>query len=134
MGLLDALLGNLMSGPKGSQQRALMAIVLQLLQQSGGLQGLLRQMQKSGYGGQMQSWIGTGQNQPISPDVLSEILGPGRLQEIAQQLGMSQQEVAGSVAETLPDVVDRMTPEGRIPADNDDLVARTLEMLQQKSQ
>ena len=101
-----------------------------LLQQNGGLPGLLRQMQQRAYGGQMQSWIGTGQNQPISPDALSQILGQGRLQELAQQFGMPQQDVAGGVANTLPDVVDRMTPAGSIPDDQDDLVARTLEMLQ----
>jgi len=129
MGLLDAVLGHMLSGPKGSQQRALIAVVLSLLQQSGGLQGLLRRMQQSGYGGQAQSWIGTGQNEPISPDVLSEILGKGRLQELAQQLGMSQQDVASNIAQALPNVVDRMTPEGSIPADSDDLVARTLDEL-----
>ena len=102
MGLLDAVAWQLDERAEGDRNSVpLMAIVLQLLQQNGGLQGLLRQMQQSGYGGQVQSWIGTGQNQPISPDVLSQILGQGRLQELAQQLGMSQQDVAGSVAQTL---------------------------------
>jgi uncharacterized protein YidB (DUF937 family) len=132
MGLLDAILGNLMSGPKGSQQRALIAVVLQMLQQSGGLQGLMRQMQKSGYGNQVQSWIGTGQNMPITPDVLAEILGQGRMSEMAQQLGMSKEDVAGRLSQALPDVVDRMTPQGRIPDDQDELVARTLEELTRK--
>lgn len=132
MGLLDAILGNVMSSPQGGQQRALIAVVLQMLQQSGGLQGLMRQMQQSGYGDQAQSWVGTGQNMPISPDVLSQILGQGRMQDIAQQLGMSNQDVAGQMAQALPDVVDRMTPQGRIPDDQDDLVARTLQELMGK--
>jgi uncharacterized protein YidB (DUF937 family) len=129
MGFLDAILGNMMGGPQGSQQRALIAMVLQMLQQSGGLQGLLRQMQGSGYGEQAQSWIGTGQNMPITPDILAQILGQNRVHEMAQQLGMSDQDAAGRMAEALPDVVDRMTPQGRIADDQDDLVARTLEEL-----
>lgn len=132
MGLLDAILGNLMSGPQGSQQRALIAVVLQMLQQGGGLQGLLQKMQQSGYGNQVQSWIGTGQNMPITPDVLAEILGQDRMREMAQQLGMSRQDVADRMSQALPDVVDRMTPQGRIPDDQDDLVAKTLEELTRK--
>ena len=129
MGLLDAILGNVLSGPKGSQQQALIAMVLQVLQQSGGLQGLMRQMQQQGYGDQVNSWIGTGQNMPIPADALSQIFGQGRLQDIAQQLGMSRDDVADRMSQALPDVVDRMTPQGRIPDDQDDLVARTLEEL-----
>ena len=132
MGLLDAILGNLMSGPQGSQQRALIAVVLQMLQQSGGLQGLLQKMQQSGYGSQVQSWIGTGQNMPITPDVLAEILGQDRMRDMVQQLGMSREDVAGRMSQALPEVVDRMTPQGRISDDQDDLVARALEELTRK--
>jgi uncharacterized protein YidB (DUF937 family) len=147
MGLLDSLLGGLMQGGMGgTQQRdsgmsgmggmggvggaAIIGVVLQLLQQNGGLQGMLSKMQQSGLGDQAQSWIGTGQNQPISPDALSQVFGQGNVSQIAQQLGMSHQDAAGALAQALPQVVDRMTPDGSIPADHDDLVARTLEQLQ----
>ncbi len=88
MGLLDGLLGEVMNGMQGrmpgTQQgnagsalggSAIMMIVLQLLQQNGGIGGLLARMQQAGYGGQAQSWVGTGQNQPIPPDALSQIFG-----------------------------------------------------------
>ena len=136
MGLLDGLLGGLIRGGMQGDLRGglrggvpVVQILLQLLQQSGGLEGLMRQMQRSGYGSQAQSWVGTGQNQAIPPDALSQIFGQGRLQEIAQQLGMSQAEAQSTLAQALPQVVDHMTPDGSIPPDHDDLVARTLDEL-----
>ncbi len=144
MGLLDGLLGGLMSGGlSGARDRgggmggmggmgtaAIIGIVLQLLQRSGGIGGLLQRMQQAGAGPHGQSWVGTGQNMPISPDMLSQIFGHGQMDEIAQQLGVSRDEAASTVAQALPDVVDRMTPSGTIPPDSDDLVARTLQELQ----
>jgi len=143
MGLLDSLLGGLTrggqsgdtggSGLGGVGTAAVVAMILQLVQRNGGLQGVLQKMQQAGMGQQSQSWVGTGQNQPISPDVLSQIFGQGQLSQIAQQLGMSHQEAASTVAEALPQVVDHMTPAGAIPPDQDDLVARTLQDLQQRT-
>ena len=138
MGLLDGLLGSMMGGMAGQQPQAqgggqLVQLVLQLLQQNGGIEGLLAKMQQAGYGDQAQSWIGTGQNQPVPADVLAQILGQGQLSEIAQQLGMSREDAAGGFAQALPDVVDRMTPQGRIPEDTNDLVAQTLAKLRQQS-
>ncbi|MFO1395587.1 MAG: YidB family protein [Burkholderiales bacterium] len=148
MGLLDGLLGEVMGGlqgrmpgtmddarstpgglPGGMGKSALLMMVLQLLQQNGGIGGLLSRMQQSGYGGQAQSWIGTGQNQPIPPDAMSQIFG-GQLGQIAQQLGMSHEQAASEVSQALPEVVDRMTPQGSIPAGDNDIVAQALQMLQ----
>ena len=147
MGLLDGLLGEVMNGMQGRMpgsmddhqqagglaggmgKSALLMMVLQLLQQNGGIGGLLSRMQQSGYGGQAQSWIGTGQNQAIPPDALSQIFG-GQLGNIAQQLGVSHEQAASEVSQVLPDVVDRMTPQGSIPAGDDDIVGQALQMLQ----
>ena len=108
----------------------LIAILLQVLQQHGGLGGLLSQFQRAGYGKQADSWVSTGQNQPIDGDVLSQVLGAGTLDRIAGQLGLPRREAADQVASALPDVVNRMTPQGSVPANGDDLVARALEILQ----
>ncbi|MFO1311178.1 MAG: YidB family protein [Burkholderiales bacterium] len=143
MGLLDGLLGELMGGGQQDPRQqgglgglggaaggaALIGIVLQMLQRNGGLGGLLSQMQQAGYGTQAQSWIGTGQNEAIPPDALSKIFGQGQIQDIARELGLPHDQAASSVARALPDVVDRMTPNGAIPHDSDDLVARTLQEL-----
>ena len=103
-----------------------------MLQQNGGLQGLLAKAQQAGYGEQVQSWIGTGQNMPIDAGALSQIFGHGQLGQIAQQLGVSRDEATGQLAQTLPQMVDEMTPQGQIPADHDDFVSRTLAILQQQ--
>jgi len=140
MGLLDGLLGGLMGGGMGDPRQrsgglggigtaAIIGIVLQLLQRNGGLGGLLQRMQQTGAGPQGQSWVGTGQNMPISPDMLSQIFGQGQMDDIARQRGVSHEEAATTVAQALPDVIDRMTPAGSIPDDSDDLVSRTLQEL-----
>jgi len=137
MGLLDGMLGNVLGGMMGGGQQGgeqgqspLLAIALQVLQQNGGLQGMLGKFQQAGFGDQAQSWVGTGQNMSISPDVLQQVLGSGQLGKIAQQLGMSQQDAAGGLAQMLPGVVDQMTPQGQIPDNDNDLVSQALAMLQ----
>jgi len=98
MGMLDGLLGSLMGGMTGDgtggKQNPLLQIALQLMQQNGGLQGVLGKFQQAGYGAQADSWVSTGQNQPINADALSQVLGHGQLSQIAQQLGLSQGAVA----------------------------------------
>jgi len=139
MGLLDGLLGQVMGGMTGGgqsptqaqAQNPLLQIVLQMLQQNGGLSGMLGKMQQAGYGQQAQSWIGTGENMPIDAGALSQIFGQGQLGQLAQQLGVSREEASGELAQMLPQVVDQMTPAGQIPDNNSDLVNQALAMLQQ---
>ncbi len=135
MGLLDGLLGNVIGGMMRGGQSAptrnpLLQIALRILQQSGGLQGMLGKFQQAGFGEQAQSWISPGQNMPISPDALSQIFGQGQLGRIAQQLGMSNDEAADGLAQVLPNVVDEMTPQGQIPDNDTDLVSRALAILE----
>ena len=138
MGLLDGLLGSMMGSTSGGQQSAqggsqLMQIALQLLQQNGGLQGVLAKFQQAGYGAQANSWVSTGQNQPINADVLSQVLGHGQLGQIAQQLGMSHGDAAGGLASLLPQMIDKMTPQGQVPDDHNDMVAQALALLTKKT-
>ena len=81
----------------------------------GGLGGLINAFQRNGMGDQMQSWIGSGQNMPISPDQLQQVLGQGTLGQIAQQLGLSPQASASGLSELLPQLIDRLTPNGQAP-------------------
>jgi uncharacterized protein YidB (DUF937 family) len=135
MGLLDGLLGNLMGGMMGGSQQAqgsnpMIQMALQLLQQNGGIEGVLAKFQQAGLGQHAQSWISSGQNMPIPADALSQIFGQGQMGQIAQQLGMSHEDVASGLAQTLPGVVDEMTPQGQIPENHSDLVAQALAILQ----
>jgi uncharacterized protein YidB (DUF937 family) len=138
MGLLDALLGQVMGGmmsgaqssPGAQGQNPLLMMALRMLQQNGGLQGVLGKFQQAGYGDHAQSWIGTGQNMPVTPDILSQIFGQGQLGQIAQQMGMSHDEAAGGLAQALPQVMDHLTPHGHITDDSNDLVAQALAILE----
>jgi uncharacterized protein YidB (DUF937 family) len=81
----------------------------------GGLQGITQMLSKNGMGQQVQSWIGTGQNQPISGADVQRAVDPQKLQQMAQQQGMSPEEYSKHVAQALPDMVDQATPEGMVP-------------------
>jgi uncharacterized protein YidB (DUF937 family) len=137
MGMLDGLLGSLMSGTQDGgttqQHNPLVLVALQVLQQNGGLQGMLGKFQQAGYGAQADSWVSTGQNQSITADALSQVLGHGQLAQIARQLCLPQGEAAGGLASMLPQVIDRMTPQGQLPADHNDVVARALALLTSKT-
>ena len=139
MGILDSLIGGILGGGVAtdasgqSSTNPLVAMALQLVQQNGGLAGIVGKFQQAGYGAQADSWVSTGQNLPISGDALSQVLGQGQLGQIAQQLGMSHGDVAGGLASLLPQLVDRMTPQGQIPGNHQDLVAQALSLLQQRT-
>ncbi|MBU6486144.1 MAG: DUF937 domain-containing protein [Betaproteobacteria bacterium] len=137
MGLFDGVLGSLMGGavggqlPQGAQaQSPLLRMALQLLQQNGGLQGVLGKFEQAGLGQQAQSWIGTGKNLPIDASAITQVFDRGQLGQIAQQLGITHEQAEGQLAQALPQVVDKLTPQGQIPENHSDLVNQALAMLQ----
>ncbi|HET7262899.1 MAG TPA: YidB family protein [Casimicrobiaceae bacterium] len=135
VGLLDGVLGNVMGGLLGGQsaqggQNPLMQMALQMLQQNGGLQGVLGKFEQSGLGQQAQSWVGTGPNQSIDGGALSQVFGSGQIGQIAQQLGLSHDQAAGQLAQVLPQVIDKLTPQGQVPDNHSDLVNQALALLQ----
>lgn len=81
----------------------------------GGLGGLLHSFEQNGMGQTAQSWIGSGQNQPVAPTQVQQAIGPDMIRELAQRTGRSEQEVAQQLAQELPDIVNRLTPQGRMP-------------------
>jgi uncharacterized protein YidB (DUF937 family) len=96
----------------------------------GGLGALLEQMQQAGLGDQARSWVGTGQNMPISPDAMSQIFGEGGIGAIARQAGLSPQETSEGLSELLPDVVNHVTPTGEVP--DFDQLSRSVEDLRRR--
>lgn len=127
MGLLDSLVGAALGGqhdnaPQGSgsglDPQMLIGIVSALMNQAGGLSGILSKLQQAGLGDAAQSWVGTGANQPVSADALGGALGPDLMGMIAKQLGGNQQQAAGTMADLLPGLIDKLTPQGQVPADN----------------
>jgi uncharacterized protein YidB (DUF937 family) len=82
----------------------------------GGLGGLLEKLQSAGHGETVKSWLGPGQNQPIEPGQLGSALGQKNIGAAAQQAGVSEQEFLSQLAQVLPQFVDKLTPNGRIPS------------------
>ena len=109
-GGLGGLLGGLLGGNAQVQQQA-------GTQMAGGLGNLTGMLSQLGLGDQVQSWIGTGQNMPVTAEQIQNSLGQnGTLGQIANQAGVSETEAAGGLAELLPGLINKLTPNGQINA------------------
>lgn len=125
MGLMD-MLGGLASQAlggsspnQGQAPAALVQAVVGMLgnhAQGGGLAALVQQFEQAGLGQQVQSWIGTGQNLPISADQVKQALGSGTLGQLAQAAGLSHDDAAAHLAQVLPALIDHVTPQGQVPS------------------
>ena len=103
------------------------ASLQKLVSSSGGLQGLTSKLASSGLGQQVQSWVGNGQNQPVSGSQVQDAMDPSQIHEMSQQSGMSHEETADHVAQALPPMVDKATPEGQMPAPQNDPFSKGME-------
>ncbi len=134
MGLLDQIAGGLLKQvlSSGTAQNTLLETVMSLIKDSGsgGIGGLAETLTNSGLGDEVSSWIGQGENLPISPEQILQVLGSGQIQEIADKIGVSTDEASGGLAEILPQIVDQLTPDGDVP--DDDLLSQGLSMLGDK--
>jgi uncharacterized protein YidB (DUF937 family) len=86
---------------------------------SGGLGDLLNQLQQSGHGETANSWVGKGDNKPIAPGDLANALGADQIQSLSAQSGLSRDELLSGLSQYLPQVVDHLTPDGRLPTENE---------------
>ena len=86
---------------------------------SGGLGDILKQLQQSGHGDTANSWVGPGQNKPIAPGDLAKALGADQINGLMSQTGLSRDELLSGLSQQLPDVINHLTPDGRLPTDNE---------------
>ncbi len=86
---------------------------------SGGLGDLLRQFQQNGQGDAANSWVGRGENKPIAPGDLANALGADQINSLASQSGLSRDELLRGLSQYLPQVIDHLTPEGRLPTERE---------------
>ena len=124
MGLFDSIAGDLLgsiSNLSAEHHAGLLDAVSGLLNnpQVGGVSGLIEAFEKQGLGGVIASWVGSGQNLQISPEQIQAVLGDEHIQGIAQKLGLSTQDVASHLSQLLPSIIDKMTPNGQVPAQQD---------------
>jgi uncharacterized protein YidB (DUF937 family) len=131
MGLLDIVTGMLagqqgqtgmagMAGSGGSSGHPdLMSAVIAMLGNDapgGGLLGMMQKFQAHGMGDQMNSWISSGQNLPVSPDQLTRVLGNDQMSQLAEKFGLSTGDLGAQLSQMLPHAVDNLTPDGQVPA------------------
>lgn len=155
MGLLDGLLGAALGGNRGQTQtqdplssilggltggggtgtgsggNLLLQLALMMLQRNGGLDGVLGKFREAGMGAQADSWVSNGQNMNLSPDQLQQIFDSGSLNDIASQLGMSQNQAGSAMSQMLPELINQLTPQGQVTSESNNSIAEALESLAQ---
>jgi uncharacterized protein YidB (DUF937 family) len=153
MGLLDSILGQVLGGAQPQPQEggvgslggpgglgdlgAVAGALGGLLANNGsqgGLAGLVSKFEQAGLGDVIGSWIGTGQNAPISGGQLHDVLGSDAVSEIAQKLGVNSATLLPMLATLLPMAIDHLTPKGQVPAqglgNHDELLSQLSGLLQ----
>jgi uncharacterized protein YidB (DUF937 family) len=126
MGFLDDILGKI-GGQQG--QEGGLASITKLFSANGGLQGVMAKLTSNGQGQQVQSWVGTGENQPISGADIRQALDDDSLNKMAQQAGTTPDKVSEDVAQVLPQMVSQATPQGKVPAQGDDPFAKGVDAI-----
>jgi uncharacterized protein YidB (DUF937 family) len=114
MGLMEMLGAVTGKAPKGGLGESIGGLL-----EGGGLGGLLGTLQEKGLGDVGDSWVSKGKNLPISPEQLEDVLGNEHVKAIAGKLGIAPEKAASQLAKYLPQVIDRLTPDGKVPADDE---------------
>lgn len=129
MSLLDGLLGDVAKNVLGNlnagsnpQQSQLLQTAMSLIQQNGGLPGILEKFKQAGFADQVASWVGTGANLPIDAASISKVLSSPEIASVAQKLGMDPSQVSGQLASALPQLINHLTPNGTVPENHGDLL------------
>jgi uncharacterized protein YidB (DUF937 family) len=107
MGMLDGLLG----GAVGAE---MVTVVNGLIEKHGGVQGIITQFEQQGLGATVRSWVASGPNQAVSPDQIHQTFGADTIQALAAKAGMSPQDLVSKLSTVLPQVVDKLTPNGAV--------------------
>jgi uncharacterized protein YidB (DUF937 family) len=131
-GMLGQLLGGLLGGGQPgqpgqpAQQSPIMGILQQVLASggqggAGGVSAVVSRFEAAGLGQQAQSWVGTGANQPVTPDQVGQAFSPEQINGWASQAGTTPDAMRQVLAEALPHAVDHLTPGGQPPAQTADI-------------
>ena len=131
MSFLEDMAGKELSSMLSSSSNPMASSVIQMLNnQPGGLSGLLQQFHDKGLGSLVTSWVSTGQNLPISADQIQHVLGSEQVKELAAKAGISPDVASSHLAEFLPMLIDKLTPNGQVPQGTSSLLQSGLSMLQ----
>ncbi len=128
MGLFDNVAGAVL-GKMGGDQGNLVKLAMEMFNQYGGLSGILEKFNASGFAEQAASWVAKGENLPLSADQIVTALGAGTIAEMAAKLDMPADELSKQIAQYLPKVVDKLTPDGVVSNNSAGLLGAVLGML-----
>jgi uncharacterized protein YidB (DUF937 family) len=114
--IIGDVLGNRSGDTPGdpNQQHTIATSLMQMITNHGGVGAITDQLRNHGLGQQVDSWVGTGQNQPVDPQQVQQGLGQEKVQELAQKAGISPGMASTIAAAVLPMIIDRLTPNGRV--------------------
>jgi len=130
MGLLDNLENQALGNVLGGSSNPLASGLLQMIQnQPGGLQGMVQSFHDKGMGGVVSSWVGSGANSPITADQIHQVLGSDQVKALAAKAGISPDVAGSAIAQLLPGLVDKLTPNGSVP-DHSNVLEMASSMLQ----
>lgn len=129
MSLFDDVAGAVMGKVMGGNQGGMAQVAMEMFNQHGGLNGVLDKFKQGGLGELATSWVGTGENLPISAEQISSVLGSGAIAEMAAKFGITPEVLSNQIAQHLPSVIDKMTPNGEVNPDSGSLLSTVLGML-----
>ena len=116
MGLLDNLENQAVTSLLGGSSSPLAASILQMIQnQPGGLSGLVQSFHDKGLGGLVSAWVSTGPNPPMTTDQVHQALGSDKVKELAAAAGIAPDMANSAIAQWLPGIIDKLTPNGEVP-------------------
>lgn len=122
----------------GGNRTALLVMLLPLamrwVQRNGGMNAVLEKFRQKGMARQTQSWVDTGENQPLDEQSVEQVVGRDELAQMAQRLGVPEEQVAQALAEIMPEMVDKLSPEGRVPQQADEVLDESRQTLEQEIQ
>lgn len=128
MGLFDSIAGAVLSNI-GGEKGALLQSAMEVVNEHGGLSGVLEKFNENGFAAEVKSWVGTGGNLPITAEQIQSVLGDGTIANLAEKAGISSEELSEKLAVYIPQVVDRLTPNGEVPQDESSLFTQALSLL-----
>lgn len=128
MGLFDSVAGAVLGKMLG-EKSDMAKVAMEMLDKFGGIEGVLAKLKEGGLADIATTWVGNGKNAPVSSNQITDALGADTISEIAGKFGLSPDMLSGQLAEHLPNVIDKMTPNGEVNNNSNDLLGTVLGML-----
>lgn len=129
MSLLDGVMGSVLGKLTGGDQGGMAQVAMEMFNNNGGIGGVLDKFKEGGLAEQAASWVGKGENLSVSAEQISSVLGNGAIADMAAKFGLSPETLSAQIAEHLPTVVDKLTPNGAVEAESGGLLNTVLGML-----